>query len=156
MQEEVLTLKREQGFKWTQGTLWYEDALVCYTLEPPSLGGIVSERDIERNKAILKAFGTPIAIPAGRYRVRMGTSERFKTRRWYGLSGGRIPHVENVPGFAGIEFHPGNAVKDTSGCILPGMSFKSGWLDRSTDAYLRVCDIVRLYPQGIYMDVIDI
>ena len=50
-------------------------------------------------------------IPAGRYNVRMRYSPRFR-RKLYG--------VEGVKGRSDILIHPGNTVKDTSGCILLG------------------------------------
>lgn len=52
------------------------------------------------------------AIPAGRYRLIVTVSTRFKRR---------LPRLVAVPGFDGILIHPGNTAADTKGCILPGM-----------------------------------
>lgn len=49
------------------------------------------------------------AIPAGRYEVRLTHSPRFKRV---------LPEILNVPGFAGIRIHGGNAHINTEGCIL--------------------------------------
>jgi len=52
------------------------------------------------------------AIPAGRYRVIITPSPRFKRL---------LPRLVGVEGFDGILIHPGNDAEDTDGCILPGM-----------------------------------
>ena len=51
------------------------------------------------------------AIPAGRYRVDLTMSVRFKRV---------LPILLNVPGFDGIRIHAGNTADDTEGCILVG------------------------------------
>lgn len=52
------------------------------------------------------------AIPAGKYRLCLFKSTRFKRY---------LPAVCDVPGFTGILVHPGNWQEDTTGCILPGL-----------------------------------
>lgn len=54
------------------------------------------------------------AIPAGRYRVEISFSNRFKRD---------LPILLNVPGFSGIRIHPGNRHVDTEGCLLPGKTY---------------------------------
>jgi hypothetical protein len=51
------------------------------------------------------------AIPAGRYRVILTPSFRFKQI---------LPELVNVPNFVGIRMHAGNTPADTAGCILIG------------------------------------
>ena len=66
------------------------------------------------------------AIPAGRYRVVITFSNRFRQR---------MPLLLNVPGFAGIRIHAGNTSEDTSGCILVGKERGLEYLDGSRAAY---------------------
>lgn len=51
------------------------------------------------------------AIPAGRYRVTIDMSTRFKRM---------MLHILDVPGFDGIRIHSGNTAEDTDGCPLVG------------------------------------
>ena len=51
------------------------------------------------------------AIPAGRYRLSITPSARFKEA---------LPLLADVPGFEGIRIHAGNTHDDTEGCLLVG------------------------------------
>lgn len=75
-------------------------------------------RDLNSEK---KVYGET-AIPAGKYKVVMAMSSKFKRV---------MPYLENVPQFTGIMIHPGNTPKDTLGCILVGENKKKGQLINS-------------------------
>lgn len=75
-------------------------------------------RDLNSEK---KVYGET-AIPAGKYKVVMSMSSKFKRI---------MPYLENVPQFTGIMIHPGNTPKDTLGCILVGENKKKGQLINS-------------------------
>jgi hypothetical protein len=75
-------------------------------------------RDLKSEK---KVYGET-AIPAGKYKVVMSMSSKFKRV---------MPYLENVPQFTGIMIHPGNTIKDTLGCILVGENKKKGQLINS-------------------------
>lgn len=75
-------------------------------------------RDLKSEK---KVYGET-AIPAGKYKVVMSMSSKFKRV---------MPYLENVPQFTGIMIHPGNTIKDTLGCILVGENKKKGQLVNS-------------------------
>ncbi len=85
----------------TIGDLFVDGDYFCKTLE-----------DADRK---LECDGEKIpgktAIPRGTYDVILDWSPRFKRE---------LPHVLDVPGFAGIRIHPGNRAGDTEGCILVG------------------------------------
>lgn len=101
----LLTLQREASV-WgcTHGVLSVDEVFECYTLED----------------AIREVAGKPVAewkvqnetaIPSGKYRVIIDHSEHF---------GKMLPHVLDVPGFAGVRIHSGNTAADTEGCVLVG------------------------------------
>jgi hypothetical protein len=86
----------------TVGRLFVDGVFECYTLED----GIRTH----------KVYGET-AIPVGSYPVVVNYSPRFRTS---------LPLLRDVPNFDGIRIHPGNAPKDTLGCILVGRSWASG------------------------------
>lgn len=85
--------------KSTIGELSYDGKRLCYTLE-----------DKVRDADEKKVFGKT-AIPAGRYKVIVNMSNRFKIM---------MPLLVNVPGYEGVRIHVGNTDIDTLGCILAG------------------------------------
>lgn len=94
-----LTLIREPSTNdATFGVLFVDGRFECFTLE-----------DVIRDGP--KVYGAT-AIPAGRYRVIVSMSPRFRRR---------LPLLLSVPGFDGIRIHPGNHPRETEGCILVGL-----------------------------------
>lgn len=94
----------------TPGSLYVDCQFECNTIE-----------DIVR-----EVMGVPVekwkikgrtAIPSTKYnggklyKVVIDYSQRFERQ---------MPHVLDVPGYAGIRFHPGNDAPNSEGCILPG------------------------------------
>ncbi|MCY1059483.1 DUF5675 family protein [Nannocystis sp. SCPEA4] len=96
----------------TIGKLYVDGKYQCHTLED-----MVREGPKVMHKT---------AIPAGRYRVRIGYSPRFKKK---------MPRVEDVPGFSGILIHVGNDAGDSSGCILVGQTASRNFIGGSRLAF---------------------
>lgn len=90
----------------TIGTLSIDGVFECFTLEDDI-------REVEGLAVGAWKVEGKTAIPAGKYRVAIDHSTRF---------GCDMPHVLDVPGFAGIRIHSGNSASDTEGCLLLGQS----------------------------------
>lgn len=84
----------------TIGALYLDDVFEAFVLE-----------DVVRAPGVKIPGQT--AIPAGRYRLTITPSQRFKED---------LPLLLDVPGFEGIRIHAGNAHTDTEGCLLVGQT----------------------------------
>jgi hypothetical protein len=60
-----------------------------------------------------KKIKNETAIPTGRYKVIIAYSNRFKRL---------LPRLVGVPGYSGILIHPGHYIRNTDGCLLPGLT----------------------------------
>lgn len=103
LQREVLTDKS------TIGKLAIDGQDFCFTLE-----------DVVRPAGV-KLYGHT-AIGAGRYRVDITPSNRFKRD---------LPLIKDVPSFEGIRIHAGNTSADTEGCILIGLTKDTDFIGKS-------------------------
>ena len=123
-----------------------EGGFLCWSLEPEDRGlhQEMSLPQIERIKVKGKT-----AIPKGTYRIQLRVSPSFKDK-WYAKPyGGKMPYLQNVPGFSGVMIHPGNRPEDTAGCILPGM-LHSGLRGRIFDSVLAWQDLMQFYIWPAY------
>lgn len=111
-----------QGETYTIGALSVDGTYLCDTLE-----------DKVRKVGEPKIYGRT-AIPAGKYKVMLWASPKFK--RW-------LPKLVNVPGFDGILMHRGNTDIDTSGCILVGENKIKGKVINSTVYELKLVEMCR-------------
>ena len=107
----LLLLRKIFTAESTIGELLIEGAHECVTLE-----------DVVRDHKIPDVT----AIPSGTYAVTIGPSPKFNRI---------MPHVQNVPGYAGILIHWGNTAKDTAGCILVGRSEAKNFIGSSREAF---------------------
>lgn len=74
------------------------------------------------------------AIPAGRYKVTMTFSNRFKKV---------LPLLVDVPNFEGVRIHSGNTAEDTEGCIIVGKVRTSNGVGLSRDAMAELMPMLR-------------
>lgn len=63
-------------------------------------------------------------IPDGKYQISRIISPKH----------GEVFEVEDVPGRTEIQFHIGNSLKDTEGCIMVGMGFNQGTFPAITES----------------------
>ena len=97
----------------TVGRLFVDGTFECFTLE-----------DTVRPQG-QKVYGKT-AISAGKYRVAISMSNRFKRL---------MPILIDVPNFEGVRIHPGNTAEDTDGCILVGETYDDDFIGNSRAAY---------------------
>lgn len=97
----------------TIGELFVDNAHECWTLE-------------DKVRPAGEKIHGQTAIPAGTYRVIIDFSNRFKRL---------MPHLLDVPNFAGIRIHSGNRAKDTEGCIILGKVKGEDFVGESRLAY---------------------
>ena len=137
----------ESAAGYTHGRLSTDEGgFLCWTLEDENRGlhQDMAVTQIER----IKVYGKT-AIPAGRYRIQLRVSPKFKSRTWAQPYGGKLPYLQNVPAFDGVCIHPGNTPEDTSGCILPGM-LHAGIRGRIFDSQKAFADLMDFYIWPAY------
>lgn len=107
----------------TIGSLFVDDVFECFVLEDKDRG-LSSDMNLDEIRE--KKVPGQTCIPIGTYFVTVTQSQRF----------GRIlPLVCRVNGFDGIRIHPGNAPKDTEGCLLPGKIKGIDFVGQSKEAF---------------------
>lgn len=130
-----LTLRRNPSppsSMYTEGAIYWGARKICDTLEPKNRGLFASDgADACRRK---KVQGST-AIPYGNYFVCLEPSAKFGGRPFYKRQGGRLPRLNDVPGFEGVLIHCGNTVADTRACILVGVRCGRGILCQSQNTF---------------------
>ena len=137
-----LVLKRIAKLdKYTIGKLYIDEKYFCDTLEDPDRG-LSSNMPLDEIKKI-KVKGET-AIPIGTYKINMNIiSPKFKNKSWAKPYNGRIPRLENVPGYEGILIHPGSYPEDTQGCILVGKNKIKGQVVESQNTFHSLMSILK-------------
>lgn len=129
--------KREN---YTIGRLYIDGKYFSDTLEDTDRG-LSSSMSLEQIKKI-KIKGQT-AIPTGTYNIDMNTvSPRFGNRSWAKPYNGKIPRLQNVPGYEGVLIHPGNTANDTLGCVLVGKNTVKGTVTSSQDTFKRLMNVL--------------
>ena len=115
-----------KGADYTIGKLYIDGKYFCDTLE-----------DTVRAPGVKIPGKT--AIPAGKYKIKLTESLRFKKL---------MPRLENVPGFTGVLIHSGNTADDTEGCILVGRNRVKGKVLDSRETFARLFKILFVSERG--------
>lgn len=120
--------------EYTIGKLYIDGRLFCDTLEDCDRG-LTQDMPLEEIKT-KKVYGKT-AIPTGTYEIDMNTvSPKFKDRSWAKPYGGKLPRLENVPGYEGVLIHVGNTASDSSGCLLVGKNNVQGMVADSSRTFM--------------------
>lgn len=133
MEDQTLILKRTDiTDEVTLGELWFQDKLICYTLEDPIRPFKIKHKT---------------AIPYGTYRLKITFSQRFQRL---------MPLLLNVPDFVGIRIHKGNTTEDTSGCILVGKEIDGKTIKYSIPAFTEVFALIQKHvADGIEIKIVE-
>lgn len=119
-----ITIKREvKTPNSTISSLAVDGKFMCYVLEDTDRG-LKQDMNLQIIKE-KKVYGKT-AIPAGRYKVVITMSNRFKRE---------LPLLLNVPGYEGVRIHPGNTAENTEGCLLPGITKAQDFVGNSRAAF---------------------
>lgn len=127
--------------KYTIGKLYIDGKYFSDTLEDTdrNLTSTMSKDEIAKAKVYGKT-----AIPTGTYVVDMNTvSPKFGKRSWAQPYEGKVPRLQDVPGYKGVLIHPGNTADDTSGCILVGRNKVKGQVVESQDTFHSLMNILK-------------
>lgn len=133
---ELKVTRNWKKSEYTIGRMYVNGEFFCNTLED-------KVRDLPKEKKV----PGKTAIPAGRYRVILTTSARFKRL---------LPLLLNVPYFEGIRIHSGNTAADTEGCILVGDNTVKGKVLNSRARERELMDILMSASaagDSIYIDI---
>ena len=152
-----LTLKRIYTCKdYTIGHLYVDGSYICDTLED-------TDRMLDSSMTLdqiakIKVKGMT-AIPTGRYKVLMNiVSPKYSKSKYYmNICKGRVPRLDNVPGYSGVLIHVGNTAADTEGCLLLGYNKVKGQVLNSKVAFENVYNklsIAKSIGQTIYIDIV--
>ena len=127
--------------KYTIGKLYIDGKYFSDTLEDTdrNLTSTMSKDEIVK----VKVYGKT-AIPTGTYVVDMNAvSPKFGKRSWAQPYEGKVPRLQDVPGYEGVLIHPGNTADDTSGCILVGRNKIKGQVVESQDTFHSLMNILK-------------
>lgn len=115
-----LTLRRKfKGPAYTIGDLSINGKFFCNTIEDAvrTLPAICPDTPRGKSCACKEKVYARTAIPAGKYKITLEYSPRFKRR---------MPYLHDVPHFLGILIHSGNTEADSAGCIIVGENTAKG------------------------------
>lgn len=101
---EIIVERLQKDEDVTIGAITIDGDFACWSLEDPV-------REIPGQPVSTWKIHGETAIPAGRYKVIVDMSARFKRL---------LPLLLDVPGYSGVRIHAGNTAADTEGCILVG------------------------------------
>ena len=139
---DLILIRNYKCNGYTIGHLYYNDKMICDTLEDADRG-LSQELSVEEN--LRRKLKSITAIPTGTYTISMTTySNAFGPRPFYKeICNGRMPRLLDVKAFEGVLIHCGNTVKDTDGCILVGENKIKGQVINSRDTFKKLYALMK-------------
>ena len=116
---EVLIDRKYKKKAYTIGIVSIDGVQFCNSMEDTDRG---LQQWMSVAEIAEKKIAGETAIPAGKYKVTMTYSPKYKRD---------MPQIMNVKGFSGIRIHSGNSAKDSLGCVLFGKNDLVGWISNS-------------------------
>jgi len=151
----ILTLKRipmRAGKPYQVGRLYIDGTYFCDTIEDQDRG-LRQSMPLSEIKRVKVKHQT--AIPLGTYRVLLNqVSPKFSRKRYYNdFCQGKVPRLQNVPGFEGILIHCGFDHNSTSGCIIVGFNTVVGRVTSSQLCFERLYKRLLTATEPIYIEI---
>ena len=120
--------------KYCIGHIYVDGQYCCDSIEDTDrmLDQSMSEKDILKVKV-----KSQTAIPTGTYNVLMNVvSPKFSLKQYYmDICKGRVPRLDNVPGYSGILIHCGTNENSSAGCLIVGYNKVKGKVLNSKSAF---------------------
>ena len=153
----ILTLKRIYTCStYTIGHLYVDGSYICDTIEDTDR---MLDKSMPMEQILQIKVKNETAIPTGRYKILMNViSPKYSKSDYYMcICNGKVPRLEDVPGFSGILIHKGNTSKDTSGCLVVGFNKTKGKVLDSKRAFENLYHKLKAaynIGQSIYIDIL--
>lgn len=149
---ELLLRRIARKSSYTIGRLFIDGEYFCDAIEDKDRG-LNSKMSPEYIKK-LKVPGQT-AIPTGRYHINMNTvSPKFSKKKQYDFIQGKLPRLENVPGYSGVLIHIGNTQLDTDGCLCVGENKIVGMVVNSTATFQKLMLRLRATEEDIWITIV--
>ncbi len=139
---EIVVDRTYKKDTYTIGDIFIDGEWFCNSLED-------KDRGLKQGDPLLyiqkRKIAGETAIPKGTYGVAMNvTSPKYAAVAWYWqFCQGKMPRLLSVPGFDGINIHPGTTALDTRGCILVGKNTKVGKLTDSKACFQQIYKLMK-------------
>lgn len=138
-----LLLKRIYNCKdYCIGHIYVDGQYVCDCIED-------TDRMLDQSMPILKIQATKVksqtAIPTGTYNILMNiVSPKFSLKPYYmDICKGKVPRLDNVPGFSGILIHTGTNQYSSAGCLIVGYNKIKGRVINTKTAFEKLYGILK-------------
>lgn len=133
---ELYLRRKFKGAPYTIGDLCIDGNFFCNTIEDTVRHLPATCPDTSRGRSCTceEKVYAQTAIPAGKYKITLEYSPRFKRQ---------MPYLHDVPHFLGILIHSGNTETDSAGCIIVGENTVKGKVLNSRATFERLYALLK-------------